>query len=110
MQIEINLPQILIWPRCLCTRFEIDIKTGSWAKEAGEFPIMLYGKWAVGNSFAHQLPWLPQHKCMEMIETLSDRNSYIYWCIDLKLLETFQYEMVFYMCKNFVKKVVNFNF
>ena len=61
-------------------------ETELWIKEVRWCSIMLYGKmdwWA----FVSPPAWLWQYKCAEIFYTcLSNRNSCIYWYIDLKLV------------------------
>ena len=77
-------------------------------KEVGEFSIMLYEKigwWA----FFCPPTWLLQYETYGDFLTLNIYNSYIYWCINLKLAEILKIGL-FTLSKYFVEKVVNLNF
>ena len=75
---------------------------------AKKWIIFYYVIWGNGlGEFSCPPSWLPQYKCIEIFQTLN--NFCIYWCIDLKLAEIFQIRL-FTLCKNFVQKIVNFNF
>ena len=41
--------------------------------------------------------WLLQHKCMQIFRKLNSRNSCIYWYVDLKLTNTFQNGVIYFV-------------
>ena len=70
-------------------------KTKLRAKEVSEFSMR---KWAGGVLLPTTI-WLPQYERMEIFKTLNSRNFCIYWCIDLKLAEIFQYGVIYIVLK-----------